>query len=185
MSRRWHNCSQRAVILLLYESGMRIGELCALEDPYVKLREREAQVLGKGNQWRPVFWQPPGAVAFIRYVLVRRGPRDRGALFRGTSPRNDGGSMTPDAIRGMIKRIAAEAAITLPKGCPVHWFRHSFAKRGLEAGLDLSQVGQLLGHRNPKTTTRYLQEYPVWLKALYDVAFNDGGATSRSKPVVA
>ena len=93
--------------------------------------------------------------------------------------------MTPDAIRGMIKRIAAEAAITLPKGCPVHWFRHSFAKRGLEAGLDLSQVGQLLGHRNPKTTTRYLQEYPVWLKALYDVAFNDGGATSRSKPVVA
>jgi site-specific recombinase XerD len=92
--------------------------------------------------------------------------------------------MTPDAIRGRIKRIAEEAGITLPQGCPVHWFRHSFAKRALEAGLDLSQVGQLLGHRSPKTTTRYLQEYPVRLKALYDVAFSEGSATSRSKPVV-
>jgi site-specific recombinase XerD len=161
----------RAAILLLYESGMRVGELCALEDPYVHLRERQAQVLGKGNRWRPVFWQPPGAVALIRYVLLRRGSRDRGPLFRGTSQRNDGGPMTPDAIRSAIKRIANDAGITLPPGCPLHWFRHSFAKRALEAGLDLAQVGQLLGHRNPKTTTRYVQEYPVRLKALYDAAF--------------
>ncbi|HET9222665.1 MAG TPA: tyrosine-type recombinase/integrase, partial [Roseiflexaceae bacterium] len=62
--------------------------------------------------------------------------------------------------------------------------RHSFAKRALEAGLDLSQVGQLLGHRNPKTTTRYLQEYPVRLKALYDVAFSAGSAPRRSNTTV-
>jgi site-specific recombinase XerD len=161
----------RAIILLLYESGMRIGELCALEDPYVHLRERQALVLGKGNRWRPVFWLPPGAVVLIRYVLLRRGPRDRGALFRGTSLRNNGGPMTTDAIRSMIKRIADDADIELPHGCPLHWFRHSFAKRALEAGLDLAQVSQLLGHRNPKTTARYVQEYPVRLKALYDGAF--------------
>ena len=92
--------------------------------------------------------------------------------------------MTPDAIRSIIKRIADDAGITLPQGCPVHWFRHSFAKRALEAGLDLSQVGQLLGHRNPKTTTRYLQEYPVRLKALYDVTFNAGNIASSRRPTI-
>jgi hypothetical protein len=61
----------------------------------VNLRERQALVLGKGNQWRPVFWQPPGAVALIRYVLLRRGPREAGYLFRGTSKRNNGGQITP------------------------------------------------------------------------------------------
>src|SRR6185436_11445112 len=52
----------RAIILLLYESGMRIGELCALEASHVLLRQRQAQVRGKGNRWRPVFWLPPGGV---------------------------------------------------------------------------------------------------------------------------
>jgi site-specific recombinase XerD len=44
----------RAMILLLYESGMRVGELCRLEDTHVDLRERQAQVRGKGNRWRSV-----------------------------------------------------------------------------------------------------------------------------------
>jgi hypothetical protein len=83
-----------------------IGELCALEDPYVKLRERQAQMLGKGNRWRPIFWQPPGAVALIRYVLLRRGPRDRGALFRGTSQRNDGVPMTDGETRSWACQVS-------------------------------------------------------------------------------
>jgi site-specific recombinase XerD len=151
----------RAMILLLYESGMRIGELCALEDEHVLLRQRQAQVRGKGNRWRPVFWQPPGAVALIRYVLLRRGPRGNGPLFRGVSPQNDGGRMTPDAARSLVKGIADDAGITLPPGCPLHWFRHSFAKRALDAGLDLAQVSQLLGHRNANTTMRYVRENPA------------------------
>ncbi|MEN9937238.1 MAG: Tyrosine recombinase XerD [Chloroflexota bacterium] len=166
----------RAILLLLYESGMRVGELCALEDNHVNLRERQAQVLGKGNQWRPVFWQPPGGFALIRYVLMRRGARDAGPLFRGTSTRNDCGKMSPDSVRSMIKRVAEDAGIALPPGCPVHWFRHGFAKRALEAGLDRSLVGQLLGHRNVKTTERYVREFPVRLKAHYDAAF---GASVR------
>jgi site-specific recombinase XerD len=161
----------RTILLLLYESGMRVGELCALDDCNVKLRERQAMVLGKGNQWRPVFWQPAGGFALIRYRLLRRGPRDAGPLFRGTSSYNDGGRMSPDSMRSIIKRIAKNADIALPEGCPVHWFRHGFAKRALEAGLDRSLVGQLLGHRNAKTTERYVREFPVRLKAHYDAAF--------------
>ena len=130
----------------------------------------------------PIFWQPPGAVALIRYVLLRRGPRENGYLLRGTSDRNNGGQMTPDAVRCLIKRIASNAGIVLPPGCPIHWFRHSFAKRALEAGLDQLQVGQLLGHRNPKTTARYVQEYPVRLKALYDAAFGASSITPRRTP---
>jgi site-specific recombinase XerD len=82
--------------------------------------------------------------------------------------------MTPDTVRSTIKRIAHDANITLPFGCPLHWFRHSFAKRALESALDQMYVSQLLGHSNPKTTARYAQEYPVRLKALYDGAFCGG-----------
>jgi len=174
----------RAIIFLLYESGMRVGELCALEDSHVDLRERQAHVFGKGKRWRPIFWQPPGAVALIRYVLLRRGARENGYLFRGTSDRNNGGQLTPDTVRCLIKRIASNAGISLPPGCPVHWFRHSFAKRCLEAGLEDSRVSQLLGHRNLKTTARYTLEYLVRLKAMYDSAFCPGLSKSKA-PITA
>lgn len=164
----------RSMLWLLIESGMRVGELCSLDDRYVDLRERQALVRGKGRHWRSVFWQPPGAAALVRYVLVRRGPRDAGPLFRGTSLRNDGGAMTPDAVRVTIKRIAQAAGVMLPPGCPIHWFRHTFAKRALEAGLDESHVGQLLGHREMASTRIYTRDIPIRLKAIYDRAFGVG-----------
>jgi site-specific recombinase XerD len=164
----------RAILWLLIESGMRVGELCSLDDRYVDLRERQAMVRGKGRHWRPVFWQPPGAIAFIRYILVRRGPRDIGPLFRGTSIRNNGGAMSPDSVRNTIKRIARAAGVALPAGCPVHWLRHSFAKHALEHGLDESQVGQFLGHRDPASTRIYTRDTPARLKALYDQTFGAG-----------
>lgn len=121
----------RAMLLLLWESGMRAAELCSLTDEQVELRERRAVIVGKGRKRGYVFWGPRGAAALLRYLALRRGSRG-GPLFRGCSSRNNGGAYTPNALRLMIKHLG----VHLPKGAPVHCLRHAFAHRNLDAGLD-------------------------------------------------
>lgn len=144
----------RAVILLLFESGMRVSELCALSDRDVRIATGEAKVLGKGQKFRWCFWGRRAATALAAYLRLRRGPVG-GPLIRGCSSRNNGNAMTRDAVRAMLKRLAVEAGVELPEGAPVHTFRHGFVHAALDAGLDLSEVAQLAGHRDVKTTMIY------------------------------
>lgn len=159
-------CNQ-AILWLLYDSGMRVGELCHMEDARMELAKRRASIRGKGARWRHVFWTPPAAVALISYVLQRPGPRGTGPVFRNSM----GESLTPDAVRARIKRIAARAGVMLPPGCPVHWFRHAYPKRAYEGGLADLQVSQLMGHSSLEMTQRYAREFPDRLQAIYDSAF--------------
>ena len=144
----------RVIVLLLYESGMRVSELCKLKDRDVLLRDQAAKVIGKGRRFRWAFWDERGATALAAYLNKRSGPVG-GPLLRGCSSRNNGGPMTRDAVRAMLKRLADKAGIKLPDGAPVHSFRHGFIHAGLDAGLDISEVAQLAGHRDIKTTMTY------------------------------
>src|SRR5262249_988783 len=122
----------RAILVLLAETGMRISELCNLTDEVIDLKRRRAQVLRtKGKKHRMVFWQSGGAAALARYLLLRRGKRG-GPLFRGCSRRNNGRAITPDLVRSALRRIAQGAHIKLPKGAPLHSIRHGFAHEALE-----------------------------------------------------
>lgn len=152
----------RAILLLLWESGMRAGELCGLTDDQVDLKHRRARILGKGRKRAWVFWGPRSNAALLRYLQLRRGPRG-GPLVRGVSSRNNGGPVTPNALRLMVKALGVD----LPKGAPVHFLRHAFAHRNLDAGLDTSQVQQLMRHANIETTLRYVQERPDELQDLH------------------
>lgn len=164
----------RAMLLLLWESGMRAGELCSLTDEQVELQERRAAIVGKGRKRGYVFWGPRGAAALLRYLALRRGPRG-GPLFRGCSSRNNGGAYTPNALRLMIKHLGVE----LPKGAPVHFLRHAFAHRNLDAGLDTSQVQQLMRHASIETTLLYLKERPDELQELHRQGL---GLPKKGKP---
>lgn len=144
----------RVIILLLYETGLRVGELCQLCDNDIDLVRQCARVIGKGGRFRWVFWTELTAVALRAYLDIRRG-RPGGPLLRGTGSKNNGGQMTPDGMRGIMQRIAADAGITLPRGAPLHSFRHGFVHAALDAGLDLSEVAQLAGHANVATTMIY------------------------------
>lgn len=152
----------RAILLLLWESGMRAGEVCALEDHQVDTKKRRAWIVGKGRKRAWVFWGPRCNAALLRYQQLRRGPQF-GPLLRGCSSRNNGGALTPNALRLMVKALG----VVLPKGAPVHWLRHAFAHRNLDEGLDTSQVQQLMRHASIETTLRYVQERPDELQDLH------------------
>lgn len=152
----------RAILLMLWETGARAGEICALTDDQVDHRRRRALIVGKGRRRGWIFWGPRAAAALLRYIQLRRGPRG-GPLFRGCSSRNNGGPMTPNALRLMVKSLG----VALPKGAPVHFLRHAFAHRNLDAGLETSQVQQLMRHSSIETTLRYLKERPDKLQELH------------------
>jgi len=145
----------RAMILLLWESGIRVGELARMLHADLDLAERQAKVIGKGDKEAHVFWGPRTATALRRYLLVRSGPTI-GPMFRGCASRNQGQSLTPDAIRHCLKRLAKRAGIVLPKGAIVHGFRHGCARNMRRKGATKEEVRDILRHEDLETTQRYL-----------------------------
>lgn len=170
----------RAIVQLLSETGMRISELCNLTDATTEPAKRRARVLRtKGGKHRMVFWQPPAAAALARYLLLRRG-KHGGPLLRGCSIRNNGGAITPDLVRSCLKRIAADAKITLPKGAPLHAIRHGFAHAAIEHGAQLTDLADLLGHASLETTRIYVRNDDDRLERAYRRIFSRGrGDDSR------
>lgn len=173
----------RAIVLLLSETGMRISELCNLTDEVTEIAKRRARVLrAKGGKHRMVFWQPSGAAALARYLLLRRGQTGgKRPLFRGCSHRNNGGAITPDLVRSTIKRIAEAARIVLPKGAPLHSIRHGFAHAAIEQGAQLTDLADLLGHADLETTRIYLRNDDDRLEAAYRRIFSRTSAPSKAQ----
>jgi site-specific recombinase XerD len=157
----------QAILWLFKDTGLRISELCNLTDEAIDQEKRRAKVLGKGRKHGFVFWHDDTAYALARYLQFRTGTPG-GWLFRGAGTRNTGGQMTPVAVRRMFRRLAQRAGVELPKGAPVHALRHTFAHDALDAGLDLSQVSQLMRHSDIATTMRYLRENPDELQEVYN-----------------
>lgn len=155
----------RAIILILSESGMRISEVCSLCDEEVDHVERTAAIVGKGDKPRAVFWGPRTARALKSYLAVRRGA-DGGPLFRGVGSRSLG-HFSSSALRSMLKRRADQAGVALPFGAPCHTFRHGFARRSLRKGMDSLHLQQFLGHSSARHTLRYVREERSGLKAIY------------------
>lgn len=157
----------RAIILLLWESGMRAGELCSLTDDKTDLARRRAVIDGKsdgkGKRQRWVYWDEPGATELARYIGHRRGQAG-GKLFRNLK---DGSGLTSQAIRLMLKRAAKRAGVTLIKGGPVHSIRRTFAHETLDAGAGDLELQQLLGHASIVSTTRYTRKNPEQLQKVY------------------
>lgn len=145
----------QAIILLLWESGMRVSELCGLTDKQVDLADRSARIIGKGDEPGYVFWGPRAGAALRRYMLLRRG-KEGGSLLRGYSSRNNGEAITPNLVRAMMERLAAEAGVTLPEGSPLHWFRRGFARYCRAEGASREEVQILLRHKRQETTVLYL-----------------------------
>jgi len=147
----------RAMIVLIYESGLRVDELCRLTDALCDLADKSARIVGKGGKRRWVFWGERTADALDAYCAVRRG-ESGGPLFRSVSPKNNGGPLAADSVRQQLKQLAKNAGVELPSGAPAHSGRHGFAHAMIDGGADISQVSQLMGHANVNTTMRYLRE---------------------------
>jgi integrase/recombinase XerD len=154
----------RAILGLLFSSGLRIAELCALNRDQLRLERLgqdelfEVSVIGKGNHSRIIFVNAE-AQGYLREYLAQRNDPDP-ALFihaRSGRPIEAGeiavGRLTPRAIQQMVRKRSILAGI--PERLTPHSFRHGFAVDLLRGGADLRTVQDLLGHRTVTTTQIY------------------------------
>lgn len=159
----------RAVLELLYGSGLRVAELCSLDVDDVDVAAARLRVTGKGRKQRQVPMTQPACRAVEAYVgdgrreLLRpeTPPEARHALFLNSR----GGRLGPRSVRSMLARyLSAEGAA--PVG--PHALRHSFATHLLDGGADLRVVQELLGHASLATSQIYTHVSTERLKAVYE-----------------
>jgi integrase/recombinase XerC len=145
----WIGARDRAVLLLMYGSGLRIAEALSLTGRAGVLGE-VLQVTGKGGKQRIVPVLPITRAAVAEYVRLCPWPLTPAEpLFRGAK----GGPLSP----GMVQRAMAQArrALGLPDSATPHALRHSFATHLLSAGADLRSLQELLGHASLGSTQIY------------------------------
>jgi integrase/recombinase XerC len=140
----------RAILELLYATGIRCAELVGLDLDEIDMDARMLRVLGKGRKERVVPFGLPAQQAIVAYLPARSRCRPRdGALFVNVR----GGRLTDRSVRTIVGRRVREAA--LAKRISPHGLRHSFATHLLERGADLRAIQELLGHASLSTTQRY------------------------------
>lgn len=156
----------RAILELLYSTGMRISELVALDVEMLDAEDTILRIEGKGKKERLV---PIGGVAMeaLEAYLARRNEWVR-TNEQGLFLSEIGTRLTPRGIHKRIVRYVQMAGIT--KHVSAHTLRHSFATHMLNAGADLRVVQELLGHASLSTTQIYTHITTERLKKVYDKA---------------
>ena len=152
----------RALLELLYATGLRVAECCGLDLDDLDRQQGSVRVMGKGGKERVV---PAGDVALqaLDAWLTVRG-EGRGPLF--TNPR--GGRLSTRGVHRIVKSRARAAGIE--RRVTPHTFRHSFATHMLGEGADLRLIQELLGHSRLSTTQRYTHVSAEHLMKVYDRA---------------
>jgi integrase/recombinase XerC len=157
----------RAILELLYGSGLRVSELCGLDLDDVDLGARTVRVQGKGNKERLVPFGRKAAHALgrcleQRFAFGREGERDPRAFFLNRF----GQRLGPRAVQKLVERSLVRAGI--PSGATPHTLRHAFATHLLGGGADLRGIQELLGHASLSTTQRYTHVSVEHLMEVYD-----------------
>jgi site-specific recombinase XerD len=147
--RDYNDRRDMAILMMMFDTGMRRGELEGLRVEDVDLRDRLAYVTGKGGHTRAVRFGSKTAVAVDRYMRLRRGHRraDSPALWLGQD-----GPLTGSGFAQIIAKRCAAAG--LPRLHP-HQFRHTFAHEYLTAGGQEGDLQRLAGWRSPQMLRRY------------------------------
>lgn len=144
----------RAILELLFSTGLRVSELCSL-DTDLDLSRDSFSVRGKGDKVRVVFLSEVAKDAIRAYLKARKDMHE--ALFvsvpRNRNVKKEPTRLTPRSIELLIKTYAAKAGIT--KKVTPHVMRHSFATDLLNNGADIRSVQQLLGYASINTTQIY------------------------------
>ncbi len=155
----------RAMLELLYASGLRVSELVTIKTVQVGLAEGALRVTGKGSKERIVPFGEEAHAWLTRYLAEARaailGGQASDALFVTAR----GGAMTRQMFWKLVKRHALAAGIDAPLS--PHTLRHAFATHLLNHGADLRAVQMLLGHADISTTTIYTHVARERLRALH------------------
>lgn len=168
----------RALLELVYASGMRVSEARSMDVTDVGLRARECRVFGKGSKQRIVLL---GALAvkwlteYINHSRPKLATRRSGdAMFLNKL----GGRLSERGIQSIVKKYALAAGLDVV--FHTHILRHSFATHLLNGGADLRVVQDLLGHESPSTTQVYTHVSAEQARKVY-LSAHPGAARRRDR----
>jgi site-specific recombinase XerD len=160
----------RAIIELLFSSGLRVSELVGLDRDHINLKRREFMVRGKGQKDRPIFISEDAATCIEKYLQKREdNVKPLFIRYSGNKQVDLSGNyhrLTARSVQRMVARYARLAGIT--KHVSPHTLRHSFATDLLMNGADLRSVQAMLGHSNIATTQIYTHVTDPHLKAVHE-----------------
>ena len=153
----------RAILELLYSSGLRVSEISNLKILDIELKQRLIRVFGKGSSERMVPFGSKAGEAILNYLEKRSGLKpSEDYLFLN----NRGTKLSTRSIERIVKKYALLSGI--PKKISPHSLRHTFATHLLGGGADLRSIQELLGHRSLSTTQRYTHTSVEQLMKIYD-----------------
>lgn len=162
----------RAILEVLFSTGLRVSELVSLNREQVNLERREFGVIGKGRRARVVFLSETAAQRLDQY-LVTRDDSSQALFIRYNGPKAD-----PDDRYGESLRLSARSVqrlvekyvkqAKLPIKITPHGLRHSFATDLLSGGADLRAIQDMLGHKNVSTTQIYTHVTNPQLRKIHE-----------------
>ncbi|MBF0460534.1 MAG: tyrosine recombinase XerC [Magnetococcales bacterium] len=168
----WVAARDRAILELLYGSGLRVSELCQMNRLDINLANREARVLGKGDKERivPVGSQCATAIAdYLQHqAQIMPNPPVDGPLFVGSRSTTGADRLNPRQVQRLLQQ--RRRWLALPEKTTPHALRHAFATHLLQAGADLRSIQEMLGHASLSTTQRYTHLDRARLVRVYDAA---------------
>ena len=169
----------KAIVEVLFSTGMRVSELAGLTLEDINLKTGEFAIKGKGGKIRVVFLSTSAIEHLKNYLRTRKDMNpslfighDRGSITRGSKLKLDGSHLTPRSIQRIVKRHAKIAGIV--KKITPHVLRHSFATDLLMNGADIRSVQSMLGHSSITTTQIYTHVTDRHLKDVHQKFHRSG-----------
>ena len=160
----------RAILEMLFSTGLRVSELCKLDVDKINLENREFGVIGKGGHARVVFLSEDACHWLDKY-LAKRSDSLKPLFIRYSGPKtnlqiDEKRRLSVRSVEFLVDKYARKAK--LPMRIGPHILRHSFATDLLTAGADLRSVQELLGHANVSTTQIYTHVTNPQLKKTHE-----------------
>ena len=164
---QWIHLRNKALLTLIYASGLRISEALSITKEHLDNQEF-IKILGKGNKERLIPWVSESKQLIMQYIkLLPYSIEHDAPIFRGKR----GGVLQRAVFNKEL--INLRRSLGLPKHLSSHAFRHSFATHLLENGANLRSIQELLGHQSLSTTQRYTKINQSHLESVYDKAHPD------------
>ncbi len=158
----------RAILELLYASGLRVSELVGLNVEDVDLKSQTVRVMGKGRKERIVPMGEKACVALSSYLEKREMLFSKDETHDGFFLNRHGGRLTARSIERLLSKYIRRSG--LQKSVTPHVLRHTFATHLLGAGADMRGIQELLGHSSLSTTQKYTHVGIEKLMQAYDEA---------------
>jgi len=159
--KNWQSLRDKAILELLYSTGIRVGELTSLKIGDIDFFQELIKVKGKGKKERIVPVGSYALKALIEYIEKRPNKKEKNVFLN-----KYGKPLTERSVERIIDKYSKKAGIG--KKITPHTFRHTFATHMLDRGADLRTVQELLGHERITTTQIYTHLTVERLKEFYN-----------------